>query len=161
MTLLLDLVDPLEELILTPDTSLRWSNAHGNGGSIVSWLAVRDLIDLVGSKEEWTFLIVNAGDGGRFAQCCGRPAIGYAVEAGDHRSSALVAPQGSSTRPTVLVTQQHWTYHAATTELHPAETVANLFEEWVVHGTLPPGHVFHRLPAGRGWRNQQPMRLPY
>ncbi len=151
---------PLAELeimlALSPDDSTRfkWRNAHSVRGWVSTPLHLLDLIRLVGTSHEWTYVVVNdlGHDDNAYAQCAGSSDTGHVVEIGIRDKSYVVARRGQMSSPPMDVGTHGWTYWAHGDELHEDKLAASIMWDWLSARISPDGRDLHsadwRLPPG-------------
>lgn len=143
-------------LALSPDDSSRfmWRNAHSVRGWVSTPHHLLDLVRLVGTSHEWTYLVVKdlGHDDNAYAQCAGSSVKGYVVEIGIGDTSYVVARRGQMSSPSMDIGTHGWTYWARGDELHEDKVAVSIMWDWLSARISPDGRDLHRadwrLPPG-------------
>jgi hypothetical protein len=146
-------------LALSADDSTRfkWRNAHSVRGWASTPLHLLDLVRLVGTSREWTFVVVNdlRHEDNAYAQCAGSSDTGYVVEIGIRDHCYVVARTGQESTPTMDVGTHGWPYWACGDELHEDKVATFLMWDWLSARISPDGRDLRRA----GWRLPPGARL--
>lgn len=146
-------------LALSADDSTRfkWRNAHSVRGWASTPLHLLDLVRLVGTSHEWTFVVVNdlRHDDNAYAQCAGSSDTGYVVEIGIRDHCYVVARTGVVSTPPIDVGTHGWPYWACDDELHEDKVATLLVWDWLSARVSPDGRDLRRA----GWRLPPGARL--
>lgn len=146
-------------LALSADDSTRfdWRNAHSVRGWVSTPLRLLDLVRLVGTSHEWTYVVVNdlRHDDNAYAQCTGSSDTGYVVEIGIRDHCYVVARVGEVPTPPIDVGTHGWPYWACDDELHEDKVATLLLWDWLSARISPDGRDLRRA----GWRLPPGARL--
>lgn len=139
-----------------PHGGLEWRNAAGACGPLSSLAQLLDMAELVGTDAGWAFLVITSrtAAGRPFAQACGTPQGGIAVELGLDAESWVLGRASQYSPKTRDVGVFGFRYIAFEDELFTASTASLAMWDWVTTGQQPPSTV---LRSAR-WRTDNRNR---
>lgn len=145
------LVTPLSSTLPAwPD--LRWANSLGEEGFVFDRGHLWTLIGNVGVMDGWAWLIVSDTESDVFAQTCGSPDSGLALELSAGGHMFLVMPDNGVPTPRFNIGRFNWLYQASAGELLQPREVAITITRWFRTSGAPSGYILRILDGRARWR---------
>jgi hypothetical protein len=148
------LAEWLEDLATTEVSSrpvARWVNAHAHTGLIHERIELIEVVEKVGSSEEWAFVLVRGSRSARFVQLSGRSCSGVSLEVGNARGVLLAVAKSQDAAFEICQICGTWVYWTLSTALLTDALVTQISESWLTNGVLPTSVELQPVRNGGGW----------
>jgi len=134
-------------------------NAHGRAGEICERMKLIEIVENLGSSEQWAFVLVRNCRDARFVQACSGSGGGISVEVGDCRGARLVVRKSNDARVEVPQICGGWLYWTLSTAIFAEVETIQIFESWLMSGQISAALELHAVRNGGGWFDGGQSRL--
>jgi hypothetical protein len=148
-----------ESRALSSCPELYWMNAHGRAGELRERFKLIEIVENLGSSEQWAFVLVRNSRVARFVQACGRSGGGISIEVGDRRGARLVVHKSNDAGVEVPQICGGWLYWTLSTAIFAEGEAIQIFESWLTSGQAPPALELQAVRNGGGWVDGAQSRL--